>query len=232
MHSEQTPFIYSLADACQSVSDIALKGLLEQSALQLSDKIKLPYHFVFLLLAIEDKRFLLHRGVDPVAVLRAILSNVAGRGSLQGASTITQQLYGVLRERGGKRRLHNGFYKVQQTQWAMLREVRSSKPAILSDYVRNVYWGKAYYGISAASDGYFGTRESCLTVAQSFFLIDRLATPNIMFPDRVIESLTRPLVWALLIENKFCVDELVDLYEANFQQGEDLWRFREKLSRK
>lgn len=231
MCGEQIPLIYSLADACQSVSDAVLKELLEQSATQLSYKIELPYHFVFLLLAIEDKRFSLHRGVDPVAVLRAILSNAAGRGSLQGASTITQQLYSILQERGGKRRLHNGFYKVQQTQWAILREIRCSKPAILSDYVRNVYWGKAYYGISAASNGYFGIIESRLTPAQSFFLVDRLGTPNIMFPDRVMESLTRPLIWSLLIKNKFCVDELVDLYEANFQQGEDLWRFREKLSK-
>lgn len=228
--SKQIRFLlYRAIKSGQSFSDATQRVSLQHAATELGDCLNLPHHFAYLLLAIEDKRFLSHRGVDFFASIRAVLSNLEGVTSLQGASTITQQLYGIREERRGKRRRHNGLYKVQQSLWAIDKERRSNKQAILSEYLNKVYWGRSYYGLAAAAEGYFASGVPQLTIAQSFFLVERLATPNLMFAERVIELLTRPSVWSLFVSDASRLDELMSLYDVQFQGGEVLCRFRERL---
>lgn len=120
------------------------------------------------------------------------------------------------------------IFKIKQASWAVRVEIKSSKSDILAGYIKNVYWGRSYYGISDASLGYFKVEELQLTVAQSFFLVERLATPNAMLKDRVIELLTRPLIWSLFESDASRFDELVRWYEIHFQGGEGLYRWRER----
>ncbi len=104
-------------------------------------------------LAAEDERFYQHRGVDWQGIARAAVRNLAAGSTDQGGSTITQQLvrnvYPDLTDRSLAR-------KINEATLAIQLEKESSKPQILEDYMNQVYLGNGYYGVEAASQGYFG----------------------------------------------------------------------------
>src|SRR5713101_5974719 len=81
--------------ALTAVSDWMCESLVARAAQQYSRVLFTPCYFVELLLWVEDKRFAVHPGVDPAAVVRATLFNFGGRRALQGASTISQQIYSI-----------------------------------------------------------------------------------------------------------------------------------------
>lgn len=121
--------------------------------------------------SVEDKRFYKHHGFDPFAILRAAQSLVVKNSITQGGSTITQQLarniyltHTVKWER-----------KVEEIFIAMALEDKYSKEEILEFYINNIYFSNGYYGIQAASRGYFGKDVSELTLSESAFLC---AIPN------------------------------------------------------
>lgn len=121
--------------------------------------------------SIEDKRFYKHGGFDPFAILRAVESLVSKNSITQGGSTITQQLarniyltHTVKWER-----------KVEEIFIAMEMEKKYSKEEILEFYINNIYFSNGYYGIQAASQGYFSKDASELTLSETAFLC---AIPN------------------------------------------------------
>src|SRR4051812_5939967 len=79
----------------------------------------LPTYVVELVLLIEDKRFPIHLGVDPLAVVRSALRNATRRAVAEGASTLVQQLYDVRRESAGQERLRTWRRKLGQAAWAI-----------------------------------------------------------------------------------------------------------------
>ncbi len=106
----------------------------------------LPKAFV----AIEDRRFYSHWGVDPLGIFRAVVRNVTGRGGMQGGSTLTQQLAKNLfltQERTFSR-------KIQEAILALWLEHKYSKDQILELYLNRVYFGSGAYGIEAAARRY------------------------------------------------------------------------------
>ncbi|MFG6331702.1 MAG: PBP1A family penicillin-binding protein [Lachnospiraceae bacterium] len=121
--------------------------------------------------SIEDKRFYRHHGFDPFAILRAARSLVTRKSITQGGSTITQQL---------ARNIYlthtvNWERKVEEIFIAMALEKKYSKDEILEFYINNIYFSNGYYGIQAASRGYFGRDVSELTLSETAFLC---AIPN------------------------------------------------------
>ena len=121
--------------------------------------------------SIEDHRFYKHSGFDPFAILRAAKSLVSKKSITQGGSTITQQLarniyltHTVKWER-----------KVEEIFIAMALERKYSKEEILEFYINNIYFSNGYYGIQAASQGYFSKDISELTLSETAFLC---AIPN------------------------------------------------------
>lgn len=136
----------------------------------------------------------------------------------QGASTITQQVYNIRQQKKGVRRrgLAN---KMRQAAWALAEETRRSKFEILEEYLDHVYWGVDYYGIDAASKHYFGTYREELTVAQGFFLIDRLATPNLVRLSRIESLFERRFFSELFSRNVEASEELIALYDEHFRCG-------------
>lgn len=121
--------------------------------------------------SIEDKRFYEHRGYDLKAIFRAVVSLVRKQSITQGGSTITQQLsrniflsHTVRWER-----------KVEEIFIAMQLEKKYDKDQILEYYINNIYYANGYYGIEAASRGYFGKSVSELSLSQIAFLC---AIPN------------------------------------------------------
>ncbi|HEU4573219.1 MAG TPA: biosynthetic peptidoglycan transglycosylase, partial [Candidatus Limnocylindrales bacterium] len=96
--------------------------------------------------AVEDRRFWEHHGVDPRAVARAVGQNVRARRVVSGASTITMQLARLLhpRDRGWTS-------KVAQALWAVRLDLQLSKRAILEQYLNRVQLGQATAGVAAAA---------------------------------------------------------------------------------
>lgn len=103
------------------------------------------------IIAAEDERFLTHRGVDPVATVRALANDIAG-GRLQGGSTLTQQYVKNVYVDDDRTLLR----KVREAALAVRLEQRLSKEQILTDYLNVLYLGNGVYGVEAAARYYFG----------------------------------------------------------------------------
>ena len=118
---------------------------------------QVPDIFIKALRAGEDSRFLQHRGVDYIGIVRA--AKLTAQGSAQGASTITQQLarnaYN-LKEEAVQRKETTIQRKLVEAFLAMRIEDRYSKRQILEFYLNRIYFGSGFYGIRSASLGYFG----------------------------------------------------------------------------
>ena len=194
--------------------------------------LEVPPHFLMQLFAIEDKWFSFHAGIDPVAIVRAGSNDLLGNGALQGASTITQQLHNCRQEHEGI--CHNRTFsgKLMQATWALKEDLRKSKQEILSEYLNTVYWGVSYYGIDKAASSYFNCTRQRLTVAQSFFLAERLANPNIVVVDRVVTLLQRHALSAMLSSDRSALEELVLIYDDHFGCGGDICECLVKFPKK
>ncbi|HXD45627.1 MAG TPA: penicillin-binding protein 1A [Pseudolabrys sp.] len=130
--------------------------------------------------AIEDRRFYEHFGVDPFGIARAFVANVLHRGVAQGGSTITQQLAKNLfltQERTITR-------KLQEVLLALWLEHKFSKPEILALYLNRVYFGSGAYGIEQAAQRYFGKPAKQLTIAEAAMLAALVKSPSRLAPTR------------------------------------------------
>ena len=125
---------------------------------------------------VEDVRFYEHNGVDPQGIMRALLHNLAG-GSLEGASTITQQLVRntALSEEATDISLKR---KAREAELALAMEKTYSKEEILNMYLNTINYGDGCYGIEAAARNYFSTSAADLNLAQSATLIGIPQSPN------------------------------------------------------
>jgi penicillin-binding protein 1A len=104
-------------------------------------------------IAIEDKRFYEHSGVDYRGIARAVIQDVLRKRAAQGASTITQQFVKNVLEAQGKRTV---FQKLREAALAYHLERQWSKDKILTQYLNTVYFGNGAYGIESAARTYFG----------------------------------------------------------------------------
>jgi Transglycosylase len=212
-------------------SDCAFAPLTLRSARWLAPPLGVPTHLLAMILSVEDKRFLFHPGVDPLAVLRALLARCSASRVVQGASTITQQVYNVQQdspEKFGSRTLQT---KIRQVLWALHAEFVLPKEEILRRYLDSVYWGRSYFGIDSAASGYFGTRRGALTAAQSFFLAERLARPNSLSVRRVLVLMERPQIRAFFPRDSD-LRELVAIYNKRFGCGDEIWKSLERCHKK
>lgn len=144
---------------------------------------QVPRHFIDALIAIEDKRFYYHHGVDPKALLRAAVSTATGRG-VQGGSTLTQQLvknFFLTPERTLKR-------KANEMLMALLLELHYEKNDILETYLNEVYFGqdgsRGIHGVGLASQFYFGRSVEQLKPHHSALLVAMLKGPTYYNPRR------------------------------------------------
>ncbi|MCD2325163.1 penicillin-binding protein [Sphingomonas sp. IC-56] len=142
------------------------------------DVSKLPEHVRDAFVAIEDRRFYSHWGVDPRGILRAAWHNTTSDGRSQGASTITQQL------------AKNAFLTMDRTATRKFQEVLIAfwleawltKDEILSRYLSNVYFGDNAYGLRAASQHYFSVEPERMTVSQASMLAGLVKAPSRLAP--------------------------------------------------
>jgi len=151
--------------------EIASVGDIYRGAVRLSD---LPKHVPGAVIAVEDRRFYSHFGVDLLGLARAMVSNVKAGRVVQGGSTITQQVAKNLfltPERKFSR-------KIREALLAIELERRFTKDEILTIYLNRVYLGAGTYGVEAAAERYFGRPAKKLTVFQSAVLAGLLRAPS------------------------------------------------------
>lgn len=138
----------------------------------------LPKHLPAAVLAVEDRRFYDHFGLDPIGLGRAMIANVRAGSIVQGGSTITQQAAKNLfltQERTIKR-------KVQELILALWLERKFTKDQILAIYLNRAYFGAGAYGVDAASRKYFGRPATQVSVYQAAMLAGLLKAPSRLNP--------------------------------------------------
>ncbi len=186
---------------------------------------QMPKLLVQALLLVEDRSFYEHHGVNPFAVVRAAFVNLTAGRTVQGGSTLTQQLaknFFLSSERSLLR-------KVREALMAVIIDFRYSKEDILEAYLNEVYMGqdksRAVHGMGLASQFYFGRPVGELTAAQQAFLIGAIKGPSYYnpwrYPDRSQER--RDLVLRLLMDSgvltteeyKIAVESPLGLRNAN-----------------
>jgi membrane peptidoglycan carboxypeptidase len=162
------------------------------------------------LVAVEDRRFFEHDGVDWPATARALLANTAAGDIEQGASTLTQQyvknytLY-VLADTEAEQLEaveQTPARKLREVQIAMQLEQQLTKDEILTRYLNTVYWGNGAYGVAAAARTYFGVTPAELTIPQAALLAGMVRSTSGFDPVRHPEAARerRDLVLRLMHE--------------------------------
>jgi penicillin-binding protein 1A len=144
------------------------------------DVSQLPPHVGQAFVAVEDRRFYRHSGLDPWGLGRALWRNFRAGRTLEGGSTITQQLAKtsfLSPDRTFTR-------KAQEALIALWLEARLSKTEILSRYLSNVYFGDNVYGLRAAARHYFNVNPEDLTLAQAAMLAGVVNAPTRLAPTR------------------------------------------------
>lgn len=134
----------------------------------------LPEPLINALVATEDRRFFSHFGIDPISILRAAVVNLKAGRTVQGGSTLTQQLAKnvfLSADRSYSR-------KIQELLLAFWLEHRFSKQEILAIYLNRVYFGAGAYGVDAAARKYFRRPVEDLTAYQSAMLVGLLKAPS------------------------------------------------------
>ncbi len=131
-------------------------------------------HFVNALLSAEDSRFYQHDGVDYWGILRAVYYSMRSKGINQGASTITQQLARQTFELKD-RTISRKFTEIFLAQ--RIERRIGSKQKILELYMNRIYFGGGYYGIAAASEGYFGKEPDRLSLVEAATLAATIPNP-------------------------------------------------------
>jgi penicillin-binding protein 1A len=141
--------------------------------------IELPPYLPKAFIAIEDRRFYSHSGIDPIGVLRALARDVTGGGAVEGGSTLTQQLAKNLfltQERTVSR-------KIQEAILALWLERKYSKDQILELYLNRVYFGSGAYGVEAAAQKYFGKSARYVTLPEAALLAGLMKSPSKLAPN-------------------------------------------------
>ncbi len=182
---------------------LAVRGEMGGAAVSLKD---LPPYLPRAFIAIEDRRFYHHYGVDPLGLARALIADVLHRGVQQGGSTITQQL------------AKNLFLTPQRTLWRKMQEVvlalwierKFSKNEILELYLNRVYFGSGAYGVEAAAQRYFGKPAREVKLAEAAMLAGLVKSPTRLAPSRNPDGAERraQIVLAAMAEEEFITETM------------------------
>lgn len=163
-----------------------------------------PEELLDTLLLVEDRDFYFHHGVSPLGILRALYQNLKAGRTVQGGSTLTQQLVKNMFLTRDK----TIWRKVNEALMALILEYRYSKDQLLEAYINEVYLGQHYangiYGFGLAAEFYFGKSIQSLDVEQMAMLIAQVKGPSYYdpwrFPERTLKR--RDLVLRLMYQQE------------------------------
>ncbi len=166
-------------------------------------------------LAAEDQNFYKHPGIDPVAIARAVITNVVNRGGgrrLVGASTITQQVaknFLLTNERSVER-------KIREAILAVRMEKTMTKNQILELYLNQIFLGQRSYGVAAAAQTYFNKKLDDLNVAEVAYLAALPKAPNNYHPVRKHNAAIARRNWVIdrMLDDNYITASQADLARA------------------
>jgi membrane peptidoglycan carboxypeptidase len=169
---QQTTFVYDS-------SGHVLAAFSEQNRVNVTLS-QVPPIVVDAVVSTEDRHFFSEGAINPVSIVRAALSDLSGSGSLQGASTITQQ-YVKQTYLTSQRSLTR---KLKEAALAIRVSRSESKDQILQGYLNTIYWGRGAYGIGAAAEAYFGMDVTQLGLPEASLLAGLIREPELADPAR------------------------------------------------
>ena len=148
---------------------------------------RIPQTMTAAMIAVEDRRFWMHPGVDPIGLARAFVVNSRAGRSVQGASTISQQLARNIFLTSNKTYAR----KLRELALALALERKFTKEALLELYLNRVYFGGGAYGIDAASRKFFGHSASRLSLEEAAIIAGRVKAPSRYAPSADAEAARR-----------------------------------------
>ena len=149
---------------------IARRGLTQGAMVKAED---LPDYVPNAFIAIEDRRFRSHIGIDPIGLTRAAVQNMINGHVVQGGSTLTQQLAKNLFLSPSR----TFDRKIQEAMLALYLESRYSKNQILTLYLNRVYFGAGVFGIEAAAEKFFGKHANELSLTEAAMIAGSVKAP-------------------------------------------------------
>jgi len=186
---------------------------------------EIPFYLVEGVVAMEDTKFFEHKGVNPDAIARAVIKDIAARKFVEGGSTITQQL------------IKNMFLSRKKTLARKLKEMilalkienRLSKEEILERYLNEIPYGNNYLGVKTAAEGYFRKPLSTLSLKESVMLVGVPNAPSFYNPlrhykrvvkraDLILRRLKK-LGWITEDEFKEAITEQPKVYKTSLSQN-------------
>jgi penicillin-binding protein 1A len=180
---------------------IARRGLTQGQMVRAED---LPDYVSNAFIAVEDRRFRHHLGIDPVGLVRAATTNMMAGRVVQGGSTLTQQLAKNLFLSPGR----TYERKVQEAMLAMYLESRYSKNQLLTLYLNRVYFGAGVYGIEAAAQKFFGKHASELGLTEAAMIAGSVKAPARYNPIADTDaSLTRASIVLRAMQDSGFIDD-------------------------
>ena len=156
------------------------------------------------LIAAEDKRFYQHPGIDPLAILRAIIQDITSKQIVSGASTISSQVVRLIESRP-----RNWRSKLIEAFRALQMERLLTKKQILEQYLNRAPFGSDIVGVEAASLRYFGKSTRDLSLSEAALLVGLPQAPSRLRPDRHLDQACRrrDTVLSRMAERGFINDE-------------------------
>lgn len=148
------------------------------------DPAALPAHVPQAFLAIEDRRFYRHNGIELRGMIRAAWRNLAAGGVREGGSTITQQLAKITALNADR----TAMRKLREVIIAFWLELNLSKDEILGRYLSGAYFGDNVYGLRAAAHHYFNRSPEELTIGQAAMLAGLVNAPSRLAPTRNMDG--------------------------------------------
>ncbi len=201
-------------------NSVGVKESLERSI----DIEEVSEHVINAFVAVEDKRFFEHNGIDPIRIGGAILADIGAGYIKEGGSTITQQLVKNT-QTGDEKSLER---KIKEMKLAIELEKKYDKSEILEMYLNNIYFGNGLYGIKSASEGIFGKNVSELDEGESAVLAGIVKNPLKYSPLNDKESAVkrRNLVLGLMLEQ-----DLIDEVSYEKEISEDIVTVEKRTDR-
>ena len=166
---------------------------------------ELPKHLIDAVLAMEDRRFYYHLGIDPKGILRAAINNYQAKRIVEGGSTITQQLAKVTYLTSEK----TYERKLKEALIVLRLEALLSKDEILERYLSVAYFGEGCHGVRAAARHYFKKPVGELTLSESAFMVALLRAPSKLARRRDMAWQRHGLVLKAMVEDGRLDEDLI-----------------------